>query len=67
MIAWRGASRYMDDKFRPAFEMELDAMKSVKTSSGWTISSMVPFCRTPEEGRIVTELLNEKESASYGD
>ena len=26
MIAWRGASRYLDEKFRPAFEMEIDAM-----------------------------------------
>ena len=23
MIAWRGASRYLDEKFKPAFEMEL--------------------------------------------
>ncbi|MEC7425768.1 MAG: pyruvate, water dikinase, partial [Candidatus Thermoplasmatota archaeon] len=61
MIAWRGASRYMDDKFRPAFEMELDAMKSVKDEFGLdNLQLMVPFCRTPEEGRIVTELLNKK-------
>ena len=25
MIAWRGASRYLDEKFKPAFEMELAA------------------------------------------
>ena len=62
MIAWRGASRYMDDKFRPAFEMELDAMKSVKDEFGLdNLQLMVPFCRTPEEGKMVTELLNEKE------
>ena len=34
MIAWRGASRYMDDKFKPAFEMEIEAMKSVKQDYG---------------------------------
>ena len=61
MIAWRGASRYMDSKFRPAFEMELEAMKSVKDEFGLdNLQLMIPFCRTPEEGRMVTELLNEK-------
>ena len=43
MIAWRGASRYMDDKFRSAFEMELDAMKSVKDEFGLdNLQLMVP-------------------------
>ena len=61
MIAWRGASRYMDDKFKPAFEMELDAMRSVKEELGLdNLQLMIPFCRTPEEGRMVTEMLNEK-------
>ena len=61
MIAWRGASRYMDDKFKPAFEMELDAMRSVKEEFGLdNLQLMVPFCRTPEEGKMVTDILNEK-------
>ena len=61
MIAWRGASRYMDDKFRPAFEMELEAMRSVKEDFGLdNLQLMVPFCRTPEEGEMVTDLLNQK-------
>ena len=60
MIAWRGASRYLDDKFRPAFEMELAAMKSVKNDYGLdNLQLMVPFCRTPEEGERVRELLEE--------
>ena len=60
MIAWRGASRYLDDKFRPAFEMELEAMKSVKNDYGLdNLQLMVPFCRTPEEGERVRELLEE--------
>ena len=58
MIAWRGASRYLDEKFRPAFEMEIDAMKSVKHEFGLdNLQLMVPFCRTPEEGEMVKELL----------
>ncbi|MDP7388404.1 MAG: PEP/pyruvate-binding domain-containing protein [Candidatus Thalassarchaeaceae archaeon] len=61
MIAWRGASRYMDERFKPAFEMELDAMRSVKYDYGLdNLQLMVPFCRTPEEGSLVTGLLNEK-------
>ena len=59
MIAWRGASRYLDDKFRPAFEMELEPMKSVKNDYGLdNLQLMVPFCRTPEEERV-RELLEE--------
>ena len=58
MIAWRGASRYLDEKFRPAFEMEIAAMKSVKYDFGLdNLQLMVPFCRTPEEGEMVKELL----------
>lgn len=60
MIAWRGASRYLDDKFRPAFEMELEAMASVRHDFGLdNLQLMVPFCRTPEEGEAVKSLLNK--------
>ena len=59
MIAWRGASRYLDEKFKPAFEMEIAAMKSVKYDYGLdNLQLMVPFCRTPEEGEMVKTLLD---------
>ena len=62
MIAWRGASRYLDEKFKPAFEMEIAAMKSVKYDFGLdNLQLMVPFCRTPEEGEMVKNLLEENE------
>ena len=62
MIAWRGASRYLDEKFKPAFEMEIAAMKSVKYDFGLdNLQLMVPFCRTPEEGEMVKNLLDENE------
>ena len=62
MIAWRGASRYLDEKFKPAFEMEIAAMKSVKYDFGLdNLQLMVPFCRTPEEGQMVKNLLDEHE------
>ena len=58
MIAWRGASRYLDPKFLPAFEMEMRAMASVVHDFGLdNLQLMVPFCRTPEEGEQVKELL----------
>ena len=62
MIAWRGASRYLDEKFKPAFEMEIAAMKSVRYDFGLdNLQLMVPFCRTPEEGQMVKDLLEEND------
>jgi pyruvate,water dikinase len=58
MMGWRGASRYYDEKFRPAFEMELRAIKRVREEFGLkNIWVMVPFCRTIEEGKKVLEIM----------
>jgi pyruvate,water dikinase len=60
MIGWRGASRYYDEKFRPAFGLECQAIKKVRDEMGLTnVKVMVPFCRTPEEGRQVIEAMAE--------
>jgi pyruvate,water dikinase len=60
MIGWRGASRYYDEKFKPAYELECRAMKKVRNEMGLTnVIPMIPFCRTPEEGRKVIEIMNE--------
>jgi pyruvate,water dikinase len=60
MIAWRGASRYVDPKFAPAFEMECEALRGVAHEFGLdNLQLMVPFCRSPEEGAAVKELLAE--------
>ena len=60
MIGWRGASRYYDDKFKEAFKMECQAMKKVRNDMGLdNVIPMVPFCRTPEEGRKTREIMNE--------
>ena len=54
MLGWRGASRYYDDKFKPAFGLECEAIKKVRDVMGLTnVKVMIPFCRTPEEGRKV--------------
>ena len=58
MMGWRGASRYYDEKFRPAFEMELQAMKKAREEFGLkNIWAMIPFCRTVEEGNKVLDLM----------
>ena len=54
MIGWRGASRYYDEKYRDAFALECHAMKRVRDEMGLTnVIPMIPFCRTPDEGRKV--------------
>jgi pyruvate,water dikinase len=58
MIGWRGASRYYDERFKPAFGLECQAIKKVRDEMGLTnVKVMVPFCRTPEEGRKVIEAM----------
>jgi pyruvate, water dikinase len=53
MIGWRGASRYYDDRYRAGFALECQAMKRVRDEMGLTnVILMVPFCRTPEEGKL---------------
>jgi pyruvate,water dikinase len=60
MIGWRGASRYYDEKFKPAFGLECEAIKKVRDEMGLTnVKVMVPFCRTPEEGRQVIKAMEE--------
>ncbi|MHC6593943.1 phosphoenolpyruvate synthase [Arthrobacter sp. C152] len=58
MIGYRGASRYLSESFRQAFELECEALKFVRNEMGLTnIKLMVPFVRTLDEARGVTELL----------
>lgn len=54
MIGWRGASRYYDEKYREGYALECKAMKRVRDDMGLTnVILMIPFCRTPNEGRRV--------------
>ncbi len=54
MIGWRGASRYYDDRYKAGFALECQALKRVRDDMGLTnVILMIPFCRTPEEGRRV--------------
>lgn len=56
MLGFRGASRYYHPSYRKGFALECLALKKVRDEMGITnIKVMVPFCRTPEEGRNVIE------------
>lgn len=60
MIGWRGASRYYDPKYKAAYGLECRAMKKARDEMGLTnIKPMIPFCRTPDEGRKVIQTMNE--------
>ncbi len=60
MIGWRGASRYYDKNYKPAFGLECRALKKARDEMGLTnIKPMIPFCRTPEEGRKVIKTMEE--------
>jgi pyruvate,water dikinase len=60
MLGWRGASRYYDPKYKPAFGLECEALKKARDELGLTnIKVMIPFCRTPEEGRRVIGTMAE--------
>lgn len=60
MIGWRGASRYVDEQFKPAFELECRALKKVREQMGLDhVWAMVPFVRTVEEAREVVEVMAE--------
>ena len=60
MIGWRGASRYYDPRYKVAFELECKALLKARNDMGLdNIKLMVPFCRTPEEGRRVIEVMRE--------
>jgi len=60
MIGWRGASRYYDPKYIDAFELECKGLLKARNEMGLTnIKLMVPFCRTPEEGRRVIDTMKK--------
>jgi pyruvate,water dikinase len=58
MIGWRGASRYYDPKYKDAFGLECRALKKARDEMGLrNIKVMIPFCRTPEEGKKVLQTM----------
>lgn len=60
MIGYRGASRYISESFRECFALECRALRKVREEMGLEhVQVMIPFVRTVDEARQVTELLAE--------
>lgn len=61
MLGWRGAARYIDERFEPAFRLELKALRKVRDELGLkNVWVMVPFCRTVGEMRRTLEIMQEE-------
>ena len=60
MLGFRGASRYYDDEFSEAFELECRALRRVVDELELdNITVMVPFTRTVQEGKNVRAKMKE--------
>ena len=58
LLGWRGASRYYDPKYVEAFKLELGAVKKVRNEFGLkNLNVMIPFVRTVEEAKKVTDIM----------
>ncbi len=60
MLGWRGASRYYSEEYRDGFALECKSLRHVRNKMGFdNVIIMIPFCRTPEEGDKVLEVMKE--------
>ncbi len=60
MIGWRGASRYYDQRYREAFNLECVAMRKVIDEFGLdNVNVMFPFVRTPQEAEKVRRIIDD--------
>jgi len=61
LIGWRGASRYTDPRYEPAFRLEIAAVKKVRNEMGLkNLWCMIPFNRTVDEFVKIRELLRQE-------
>jgi len=61
MLGFRGASRYVSDDFQNAFILELRAIKKAREWGLINIIPMIPFCRTPEEGKEIIDIMESED------
>jgi pyruvate,water dikinase len=60
MLGFRGCSRYYSDFFKPAFQLECEAIRYVREIIGLSnVIVMLPFCRTIEECKLTIETMKE--------
>lgn len=65
MLGFRGASRYIDDQFKPCFELECAAIKRVRNGMGLNnVEIMIPFVRTIAEAKNIIETLKTNDLVS---
>ena len=58
MLGFRGAGRYVAPSFEDCFELECEALRYVRDTMGLTnLQIMIPFTRTLEQAKAVTEAL----------
>lgn len=58
MLGFRGASRYYNERYKEAFDLECIALKKARDILGFdNLIIMIPFCRTLEEADKVLSLL----------
>lgn len=61
MLGWRGAARYYSDDYADGFALECRALRMARQEMGFdNIVAMIPFCRTPDEGRRVLDLMADQ-------
>jgi len=61
LLGFRGASRYTDPKYEPAFKLEIAAVKKVRNEMGLkNLWCMIPFNRTVEEFVKVRDLIQSE-------
>lgn len=60
MIGWRGCSRYITEKYAPAFRLELRAVKKVRDSGLTNVWIMLPFVRKTSDVIEVTKIMEEE-------
>ncbi len=61
MIGWRGASRYISERFEPAFRLECKAVSKVRDKFGLkNLKLMIPFCRTIDEAKGVLKIMKSE-------
>jgi len=67
MLGFRGASRYINERYRDGFAMECAALKRVREVMGLdNVIVMIPFCRRVDEAnKVLTEM--EKNGLKGGD
>jgi len=60
MIGYRGASRFVSERFRDCVDLECRALRSVRNDMGLrNVQVMIPFVRTVDEARGVVAILAE--------